>query len=288
MLKEHSFQTGAVAIDYAEGPPSGPPLVLLHGGSARWQSFDAIIPDLAARWHLYAPDFRGHGRSGWVAAGYRLQDYTDDIIAFLQQRLAEPAHLFGHSLGGIVALMVAAQCPDCVRSALVGDAPLTGSTWGDLLNVGRDKIVAWRELAGGRRPIQDVIEALKDSPVEMAGREGLVPMREALGEDSPVFAWVAHNLYQQDPDIFTALLDDFERTVAGYDMDALLPAIRCPVLLLQADPASGGVMTEAEVERALPLLAQPTHVRLKQISHVLHNEQKEPVLQAITDFLESL
>ena len=71
-------------------------------------------------------------------------------------------------------------------------------------------------------------------------------------------------------------------------MAVVLPSIRCPVLLLQADPKAGGFLTDAEVEQGIPLLSQPTHVLLEGVSHVLHNEQKEPVLQAITDFLTSL
>ena len=70
MMKETAFDTGKVRINYAEGPSSGPPLVLLHGGSAWWQDFTPIIPDLASHWHLFAPDLRGHGKSGRVAWSY--------------------------------------------------------------------------------------------------------------------------------------------------------------------------------------------------------------------------
>ena len=100
--------------------------------------------------------------------------------------------------------------------------------------------------------------------------------------------WVAQNLYQLDPDMLTILIEEPGRAAAGYDMAVVLPAIRCPVLLLQADPRDGGVMTDAEVEQGLPLLSQPTHVLLEGVGHVFHNEQKEPVLQALTDFLASL
>ena len=62
MLTEQSFNTGTVTINYAEGGASGQPLLLLHGGSARWQSFLPIIPELGQYWHLYVPDLRGHGK----------------------------------------------------------------------------------------------------------------------------------------------------------------------------------------------------------------------------------
>jgi pimeloyl-ACP methyl ester carboxylesterase len=112
--EEQTIQAGAITLNYAEVSGPGKPLVLLHGGSARWQSFEVLLPDLAASWHIYAPDFRGHGKSAWVSGSYRLQDYANDTIAFLRQRVKEPAYLFGHSLGGMVALLVAAQYPDGV------------------------------------------------------------------------------------------------------------------------------------------------------------------------------
>lgn len=45
-------------------------------------------------------------------------------------------------------------------------------------------------------------------------------------------------------------------------------------------------MTDREVEEALPLLAQPQHVKLDGVSHVLHNERKEPVLAALKTFFQ--
>jgi pimeloyl-ACP methyl ester carboxylesterase len=42
MIQEQQFHTGRVAINYAEVPGTGPPLVLLHGGSANWQTFASI------------------------------------------------------------------------------------------------------------------------------------------------------------------------------------------------------------------------------------------------------
>jgi pimeloyl-ACP methyl ester carboxylesterase len=111
-------------------------------------------------------------------------------------------------------------------------------------------------------------------------------MREKYGEDAGIYGWIATNLYYNDPNMLTAVLDG--TMTAGYEMEEVLPAIRCPVLLLQADPDAGGMMTDAEVERALPLLAHPRHVRFEQRSHALFLPEKEPVLRAMVAFLESL
>jgi pimeloyl-ACP methyl ester carboxylesterase len=156
------------------------------------------------------------------------------------------------------------------------------------MNLTHDRITAWRDSAGGQRPLQDVIEALKDSPTELPGREEPLPMREAYGEEAPVFEWLATNLYHNDPDMLNILLADFEGFSAGYEMESVLPAVRCPVLLLQADPGCGGMMTDDEVAQALPLLAQSSHVRLEGVSHALHHTHPEPVLRALVDFFGEL
>lgn len=289
MLVEQPFDTGAVALNLAEGPDAGPPLVLLHGGSGRWQGWEPIIPSLVSRWHVLAPDLRGHGKSGWATGQYRLQDYAADIATLILRRAQQPAVLFGHSMGGMIALMVAARLPEHVRGVVVGDSPLTGDSWRAQLLRDRAGLVAWRDLSGGQVALASIVEALKDTPVVSSpSTPETVRMRDVWGEDSATFAWVSENLFQQDPGVLGMLLDDFERVAAGYEMETLLPAIGCPVLLLQADPAAGGVMADDEVDRAMRLLRQPLHVRLAGVSHVLHNERKEPVLEALSPFLRSL
>ncbi|HLO33110.1 MAG TPA: alpha/beta hydrolase [Anaerolineales bacterium] len=285
-IKEYDFDTGLIIINYAEIPSSGIPLVLLHGGNARWQAFGSILAELTD-WHIYAPDFRGHGKSGRVPNSYRLQDYTDDIIAFLRETVHKPAYLFGHSLGGIVGLMVAAQYPTGISALVVGDAPLSSQTWRAALMPTLDRLAAWRDLSGGQKSIKQVIDILKDSPMEVPGKSEPATMREMMGDDSPFYEWLATSLYQSDPDMLTAIIERFDATAAGYEMNVVLPAIQCPVLLLQADPNAGGLMTDAEVEQALQFLARPIHMRLEEMSHVLHNDRKEPVVSALKDFFQA-
>lgn len=283
-IHEHRFDTGQVVLHYAETPGPGTPLVLLHGGSARWQSFEDIWADLAADHHLYAPDLRGHGRSAWATGTYRLRDYTDDIVRFLQAVVGRPALVFGHSLGGMVALMAAAQYPAGVRAVAVGDAPLSQHTWRAPLRDSQERLMAWRALAGGQLPLDEVIEAIKNSPVEVPGQAGPTTLRQLYGEGSGVFAWLGTSLYQQDPDMLTAILERFEATGAGYEIGPLLGGLACPVLLLQADPAAGGLMADADVAEAFACQPKAQHKRLAGVGHVLHNQQPAVVVAALRAF----
>jgi pimeloyl-ACP methyl ester carboxylesterase len=286
MFTEHTFDAGAVAINYAEGPAAGAPLVLLHGGSARWQSLNPILPDLAARWHVFAPDLRGHGGSSWTPGHYRLQDYADDIARFLEQRVPTPAAVFGHSLGGMVAILLAAQHPNLARAALIGDAPLSRASFCATIAGSRERLRGWRELMRAAGSETELIAALKDVPIEWPGHAGLVPTRLALGEDSPWFEWMAANLRHNDPAMLTSLIDDLEHTSAGYEMETLLPRIQCPVLIIQADPAGGSTLSDAEVERARALLGQSTLARLHGVGHALFVGDRTQTLRAIVSFLE--
>ena len=287
-MKERKARINGVELNYVEGPANGRPLILIHGGSARWQAFENIIPELSATHHLFALDLRGHGKSGRAAGQYTVADYASDIIAFMRACVTEPPILLGHSLGGIVALMAAAQMAGELTAVLIGDAPLTASTWRAVLENGREGLITWRDLSALPSTIDQLYEAVKDGPTIRPEDGRRVPMRDVFGDEHPIYDWIAPNLYHQDPDVLTILIEEYDRAAAGYEMEQLLPAIDCPVLLLQADPDAGGLMTDTEVARAMELLPQPTRVRLKGISHVLHNEDKEGVLTAVLNYLHSL
>src|SRR5688500_8755990 len=112
-----------LALHVAGGPPAGDPLFLLHGVSRSSRDFAPLFPALVARWQVYAIDQRGHGQSG-RATRYLVRDYADDLIEILETRAEfRPAVIYGHSLGALVALSVAARCPDDVRAIILEDPP---------------------------------------------------------------------------------------------------------------------------------------------------------------------
>jgi pimeloyl-ACP methyl ester carboxylesterase len=281
LFREATFDSGNVLLNYAEGPAAGPALVMLHGGSGRWQLYAGMLAELAERNHVYAPDLRGHGKSGWVRWGYTIREYVEDIGAFLRE-VSGPAVVMGHSLGGIIAVATTKACPDLVRALIVGDAPLDGATWGRLMRGQRGKSAAWRALAGGTHPVEEIERLLGDAP------EGSSTLRKVWGEGSPIIHELAERLYRHDPDMLGMLMEDYDNVAAGYDMETVLPAIHCPVLLVQADPSAGAALTDEEVQRALPLLADATHKRFSGMDHMLLYDPKGPPMQAVNTFLGQL
>jgi pimeloyl-ACP methyl ester carboxylesterase len=288
VLHEDRFDTGTVEINYAEGPPSGPPFVLLHGGSASWQYGKAFLEVLAERWHVYAPDFRGHGKSGHVPGHYQVRDYSADTAAFLAGVVREPAIIFGHSLGGYTALAVAAEHPDLARAVIDGDATLERKDHPVEEPTHKAQNVLWHMLAG--RPVAEIANALKETPYLVPGETTPRRYADIVGEDSPWFEFQAINLHRLDPDMLAAVLAGPDHLLAGYDPERTLPAIACPVLLLQADPAAGGGLPDEDARHALQLLRQGSRVRLVGIGHHLygHTGQIPHVIQAITPFLEKV
>ena len=128
MLTEKQIDTGTVTINYVEGPPSGAPLVLLHGVTMWWQTFLPVLPNFLIRHHTYALDLRGHGGSGHTPGAYFVSNDVADVAAFLRDCVQEPAVLLGWSLGGVVATLVAANAPDFVRAIVLEDPPLATLT----------------------------------------------------------------------------------------------------------------------------------------------------------------
>ena len=94
---------------------AGAPLVLLHPGGADSRAWEANLPPLAERFHVYTPDRRGHGRTADVPGPITFDAMARDTIAFIEAVTAGPVDLVGCSDGASVALLVAWLRPDLVQ-----------------------------------------------------------------------------------------------------------------------------------------------------------------------------
>ena len=114
---------GKAAGDTGTQPPH-PPLVLLHGLGARWQVFQPLMVRLGDGFEQYAPDLRGHGTSGRTPGRYNVHDFAADAARFIVATGRAPVNLYGHSLGGWIALLTAAEHPDLVSTLIVADSAI--------------------------------------------------------------------------------------------------------------------------------------------------------------------
>jgi pimeloyl-ACP methyl ester carboxylesterase len=281
-LEERSFSTGAIDINFAEGPDNGIPLVLLHGGSARWQSWRWVIPALRGRTHLFAPDLRGHGRSTWVPGQYRLFDYASDVEAFLEGVVREPVILLGHSLGGEVALIVASERPDLVRGVIDEDGPLSAESARRAITPTRPMLLAMRDLAGSSSPDDELTMKVADLRIGVGGDETM-RFGDFAGEDE--IAWWAETLRHHDPSMLDAVIE-FDRMHGGYGAE-VLSRIKCPVAIFRADPSHGGV-SDDDVERALSLLRDARSITFDGVGHSIHLEAPDLFIEHVFTVLDEL
>ncbi|HEY2107271.1 MAG TPA: alpha/beta hydrolase [Candidatus Binataceae bacterium] len=108
-------------LDWGGDPAIGT-IVLVHGGSANVHWWDLTAPQLTAGGRVLAVDFRGHGHSQWATPPhYGPAGYIKDIEGFLRF-IGSPVILVAHSMGGAVAMWVAAMHPELLEGLVVVDS----------------------------------------------------------------------------------------------------------------------------------------------------------------------
>lgn len=276
MPREKTFEASAVKLNYLDyGTTSADPIVMLHGGAWRWQEYLSLIPSLGQRWHTYALDLRGNGRSGWTPEAYRLQDFTQDNVEFVSG-LKAPAILVGHSIGGVIALMVASRCPDKMKALIVEDAPVSLDNYKGFIDSNRDMFSRWLELKKAAQSEEELALALA------------VEYGDYPAATSPWIIFFAGCLWQIDPTFFNALLYDFNGFIEGYDCKTILGKIKCPVLFLRGETRLGAVMTDDEFSWLQESFSNVECIQIKSVGHLLHLEShgQTAVLAEMTAFLE--
>jgi len=283
MFHDSRFAAPDVELHVTRGPANGPPLILLHGVVRRWQDFLPITDGLANRWELLAVDQRGHGRSGHVERAYAVADYVHDAVALLRHGISEPAVIYGHSLGAMVALAAAAQAPDRVSALILEDPPC--ETLGRRIHQTTypEMFAAWQRLALANLSVPRLAAEMAD--VVLTSQTGI---RTRIGDvrDATSLRFTASCLNLIDPDV----LEPFATRTwyDGYDLSAYVPQVRCPVLILQADSAAGGMLSEDDAAHLQSGLAEAIRIRFPGIGHLIHWETPEGVLRHVVAFLESL
>ena len=102
---------------FVEG--EGPPITVLHGFTQAGRSWREVISKMPAGWKWIAPDLRGHGETQTrQGSPCSMEACTEDLVAMWDDLGVERTHLAGYSMGGRLALHVAARRPDRVLTLL--------------------------------------------------------------------------------------------------------------------------------------------------------------------------
>jgi pimeloyl-ACP methyl ester carboxylesterase len=269
-MVNRNFSLPDITINFAEGGnPNARPMLMLHGIASWWQTFESLIPVLENDWHIYATDLRGCGKSGRAARSYLLTQYIDDNLRLLQRIASSPALLVGHSFGGLVAMGIAAREPQSVRGLVIIDAPF-------FFREGKLSETSWTRFFG--RVIQLItetssVEALADKLAERMPNAS----RDFLLER-------AAHLKRLDPEPIRMHMRD--ENMIGFDLNEVIRRVKCPTLVLHADPKLGGASRDVDIDWVEGQLSQATIVRIKDAGHMLHETHVPFVAEQMSDFFK--
>jgi pimeloyl-ACP methyl ester carboxylesterase len=170
---------GGLDLAYVEIAGSEPPLLLIHGFTDTSRSFSLLSPHLAGR-RLIMPDLRGHGGSQ-AGEGCGFADFAEDIAGLIRRLRLGRRVVVGHSLGGMVAMQLAARHPELVgglvllattlRPGMTPDHPLVAgiAALRDPISPA-DPFYDWWHQCGSSVPRAFLAELAKDASAMPAAR----------------------------------------------------------------------------------------------------------------------
>ena len=242
-----------------EGPAEAPPLLMLHSIGTSMHVFEPQVAVLARTHRVIRMDLRGHGLSGVTDGDYSMELHAADALALLDALGVRQAHVLGLSIGGRIAMQLAAMAPDRVLSLMLMDTALEflpPKAW-------QDRIDAVREI--GTQALVEVVMPRWVVDPSLASSQGLRQM--LLRTDRRGYAGSA-----------AALRDARAAQVAG--------RIACPttVMVGDRDIATPPAMAR-EIEAAIP---GSRYVEISEAGHLPTLERAEQATAAILEHFATL
>lgn len=250
-----------VTLAYVElGDPRGRPVLLLHGYTDTSRVWTALAPQLSG-YRLLIPDQRGHGQSAKPDCCYTLSDLAFDARLFLDALGVARAHVIGHSLGSMVAQVLASSHPERVdRLVVVGSTGLAPVKRGDYL---------WTKVAEMKEPVPSNAAFLKEWSVSQSPTP--VDPELARWSDKEI-AEVPLHVWKAVP---RELLD---LPIGRYGAD-----IKSPTLILSA--GKDALFDAGHHAALVKAIVHAKAVMLPDLGHNLIVERPHEVGPAITAFL---
>lgn len=270
---DHTIDTGEVEIGYSVGRENGPPLLLLHGVTARRDIFVRVIDSLTPNFRVIAMDQRGHGYSGRTPGKYGRDDHARDIKYIIEHVCKEAPIVWGHSMGGGNSVELAGQEPALYRALMLED-PAIFSNSRPASRIETPTHVRFRKY-------QELLDE-KLSMVEMVGR-----VREMIPSELDYYpAWRAETLIQMDPELLANVLEGKSR--GGTEPGVSLSRIAYPVMIAQADPDAGGILPDDYLASVVPQRENFTVKKIVGAGHNISQDFPDLLLPVVLPWLEGL
>lgn len=247
-----------VALHHAfDGPVDAPVVVLVHAIGTSIEMWAPQVPVLSRDFRVLSIDLRGHGHSPVPPGPYAMGELADDVIAVLDNEGIERASVCGLSLGGMVALTIAAAAPerlDRLIAACVVAVPPAPAAWHDR---------AQAVLAGGSAAVSD-----------------LVVERWGYRDRAPEIALFVRQMLAATP---AAGYAGCCEAIVGMDLRPTLSSVTAPTLLLAGsdDPAAPASVA-TEMASSMP----DARVRvIERAAHLMNVEASAATTDAILGHL---
>ncbi len=263
-----SMQRQGVNLQYYRTGGEKPPVIMLHGLTDNALCWNRIPVLLEVEFDVVLLDARGHGLSGLDACGASLDVQADDVLALIDQlELLQPV-LIGHSMGAVVAALIAARMPKAVRGVVLIDPP-------------------WRDEA----EIKDNGKERYPESVRAGFRENknsdLAALMARGRADNPCWDESEFMQWAKSKQQFTIdALDTIK--VRDFPWFEVMPQLKCPGLLLTGDPKLGAVITPALARKIGRIWKKGKVVFIPGAGHSIHRDQFGAVMVAIDDFMRRL
>ena len=278
-----TYTTQGLKLHYLDwGNEEAPLVVLLHGMRDHARSWDWTARALRDRFHVIAPDLRGHGDSEWSPDGAYLAAYhVLDLADLLDVLGTRPAALVAHSFSGNFAARYTAMFPERVSKLVIVDGlgpsqeVLRG--WAE-----RGPLVRTREWFEGRRKVATQkprrFASIEDGMARMIAANGkLTPEQARYLTMHGVRRYEDGYSWKYDPVIGTFLPEDF-----CVDLSAFWREITVPTLLCYG-PESW--TTHPETDGRAQYFRDHRTVVFENAGHWLHHDRLDAFVATLREFL---
>lgn len=263
-----SIQRQGVHLQYYRTGGEKPPVIMLHGLSDNGLCWNRIPVLLEVEFDVVLMDARGHGLSGLDGRGASLDVQADDVAALIDQlELLQPV-LIGHSMGAVVAAVIAAKLPNAIRGLVLIDPP-----WRDEAEI-KDN--------GKERYPESVRAGFRENKASDLATLMARCRAENPGWDESEFMQWAKSKQQ----FVVEALDTIK--VRDFPWFEVMPQIKCPGLLITGDPRLGAIITQALAKKIGRVWKKGKVVMIPGAGHSIHRDQFGTVMVAIDDFMRRL